>query len=340
MKKALFVPGDLGACGYYRMLQFQRLMQMSYGEVLPMYLGPLNLVNAHQDVTVVQRIVSRESLKFLVEHRKETGSKVIMDYDDLLWLPKNGSLHKYNCFLNRLPTEEAAKALAELLDDAADLVTVSCDALKAEVERFVPSDKVKVIPNYLTLNDWWFDQTKEIPNDDTFFYAGSLSHYDNEKKLHGDFSIPLANYLKDKMTMFMGDQPPWFFEKCVMQIPWVSISTYSKALYNNTRYAKFTMAPIESNVFNTCKSDLKYLESCAIGRVCLVSDFTGSPYENAHPMQKIPQNASIGQIKDIVEDCKKHYGEILDYQYNYLNTRWTDSHVDEYANMILEVANG
>ena len=39
---------------------------------------------------------------------------------------------------------------------------------------------------------------------------GSLSHYNNKHKQHGDFSIPFANYLSKHNSIFMGDEAPWF----------------------------------------------------------------------------------------------------------------------------------
>lgn len=334
MINALFVPSDLGGCGYYRLLTWQRLMQLSYGEICPLYMGPLNLVNAHQDVTITQRIIDRKSLQAIVNYKAKNHTRFIIDYDDLLWQPSDGKLHNYNVFLQNPQISAAEDSLTDLLAEAADLVTVSCETLKTEMTRFIPADRIVVIPNYLTANDWWFDKTVAIPSEDTFFYSGSMSHYNNEKKQYGDFDIPLAKFLSQNKTLFQGDQKPWFFEHCLVESGWTGIQTYAKELYNNTRYAKFTLAPLQPNVFNTMKSDLKYLESCAIGRVCLVSDFVGSPYTNAHPMQKLPQNASIGEIKDIVDNAKAHYGEILEYQYDYLSKRWADDHIDEYTDVV------
>ena len=201
--------------------------------------------------------------------------------------------------------------------------------------QFVDEDKITVIQNHLRIRDWLFDTTTYIPNDDIFFYAGSSSHYNNDKKQYGDFDIPLANYLKDKKVVFQGDNPP-FFMKPIANIGWTNLNFYPKSIYNNTRNVKFTLAPLIDNEFNRSKSDLKYLESCAIGRVCLVSDFENSPYNNAHQLQKIPMNASIGQIRDIVENAKNHYSEILKYQYEYLQNRWLHMHLNEYERLFGE----
>jgi hypothetical protein len=222
------------------------------------------------------------------------------------------------------------------LSEVADLVTVTNDELKKEVAQFIDESKIIVVPNMLSMNDWLFDRTTMIPNEDVFFYAGSLSHYNNKHKQHGDFSIPFANYLSKHNSIFMGDEAPWFMNT-VYEYSWVDLAKYAKALYQNSRYAKFTIAPLSNNIFNRSKSDLKYLESCAIGRVCLVSDFDGSPYANAHPLQKIPENASIKDIEQIVKTAKENYAEILNYQYEYLNSRWLDTNFYLYENIFSSI---
>jgi hypothetical protein len=91
---------------------------------------------------------------------------------------------------------------------------------------------------------------------------------------------------------------------------------------------------LADNFFNKCKSDLKYLEAAAVGRVCLVSDFNNSPYANAHPYQKIPVNATYKEIEFIVQRANEHYNEILRHQWQYLNDRWLDNHIDQYIKIL------
>ena len=329
-KTIMFVPGDIGGCGYYRNFQIMNNSILTNNKnIRPMFYGISKLQNEGQDITFTQRVVSEEGFERMKEYKKQFGKehKLIIDYDDLVWY--NGKLHNYNVFLNKYDMKKNYESMKKNLSTVADLVTVSCEELKKNISEFYDENKIVVIPNMLSMNDWLFDRTTYIPNDDIFFYAGSISHYNNEKKQYGDFSIPFANYIAKQKTLFMGDTPPWFMTP-LQSYKWVDLSKYAKALYQNTRYAKFTIAPLTENYFNKCKSDLKYLESCAIGRVCLVFDFPGSPYTNAHKLQKIPVNASIKDIEQIVKQCKENYAEILDYQYEYLNKRWLDFNMYQY----------
>lgn len=328
----MFVPGDIGGCGYYRNYQIMNMAILTNNQFIrPMFSGIAKLQMAGQDITFTQRVVSEkgfERMKAFKSQCKE--NKLVIDYDDLVWY--NGELHKYNVFLNKYNMKENYESMKKHLADVADMVTVSCEELKKNISEFYDPNKIVVIPNMLSVNDWLFDRTTMIPNDDVFFYAGSISHYNNEKKQYGDFSIPFANFLSKQKTLFMGDQAPWFMTP-IHSYGWCDLSKYAKALYQNTRFAKFTIAPLADNYFNKCKSDLKYLESCAIGRVCLVFDFPGSPYSNAHELQKIPVNAGIKEIEKIVNNCKEHYSEILNYQYDYLNKRWLDNNLTKYVDL-------
>jgi hypothetical protein len=127
---------------------------------------------------------------------------------------------------------------------------------------------------------------------------------------------------------------PYFVNNPVAEYPYCHLNSYAHNFYNYARRSKFIIAPLADNIFNKCKSNLKYLESCAVGRVCLVTDFEDSPYHDAHEYQKIPVNATAKTIEYIVERAKEHYGEILQYQYNYLKNYWLDNHINEYKEII------
>lgn len=335
-KNVLFITGGNDGCGYYRIYQiFNMLAMTDQNYITPMFIGTANLTPIKTDVIFTQRVVSEKGFKQVMEYKeKNPGTKFIIDYDDIVW--SKDKLHKYNVFLNKYDVQKNYESMKKYLPEVADHVTVSCEYLKNNISEFFDKDKITVLPNLLSIKDWCFDKTVMLPKDDIFFYAGSTSHYNNEKKQYGDFDIPLANFLNKQKVLFMGGESPWFitpYEK----FDWCNLHMYSKALWQNTRYCKFTLAPLVENEFNKCKSDLKLMESAAIGRVCLVSDFPDSPYSNAHPLQKIPANSSIKDIQNIVENAKLHYKEILDHQYSLLNNRWLDYNMTDYITLFYNV---
>ena len=217
-------------------------------------------------------------------------------------------------------------------NDVIDKASVTTEPLKDALSQFIDPRKITVLPNRLSIKEWLFDHPTTIPEEDIFFFAGSNTHYDNANKKPGDFSSGLIKYLNNKKIITMGVVP--YFMKPAAHFQGCGLNTYAQNFHNIARKAKFVIAPLADNVFNTCKSNLKYLECCAVGRVCLVSDFPNSPYADAHPLQKIPVNATYLTIEHIVEEAKKHYGEILEYQYKYLQNYWLDNHLQEYVDFL------
>lgn len=305
--KIQFVPMDKGGCGYYRIIYPAQMLYNTHTVTI----NPVATYSfSNQDYLMTQRVCNKKVFQLLLQ-LKEQGVKFIVDYDDIIWQ----ELPEYNrCKVHWKDNYEGMKEYLHLL---ADKVTCSTEYLKKELAEFIDSDKIHVIPNSLDYNRWRFDYYK--PNDKlSFFYAGSDTHWSTTNT--GDFNSGLINYLKDKELNTMGTPP--VFLNCKNNVPWVDINSYPIVFANQALKNKFVLVPLVENNFNKCKSDLKYLECCAIGRVALVGTFPDSPYNIAHPLQRIPMNCSEGTIRDIVKKCEKNYDEIIEYQYKILNSRF------------------
>lgn len=325
------IPGDLGACGVYRMINPGYMMQAAGMDVAVMPPAKFR-GNSGVDIIYTQRICSEGSLKPLLDFKNRTGIKLIVDFDDLVFNYEGQGLTDYNWCNTKVNCEKNSEAMKKYANDVIDKATVTTPYLKTALAQYVDERKINIVPNRLMCKEWLFDRTATVPIEDIFFYAGSNTHYNNELKLKGDFSDGLIRYLQNKKVITMSSTP-WFI-KPLKEFPGVPMTTYAKSFNNIARACKFVLAPLADNFFNKCKSDLKYLECCAIGRVCLVSDFPGSPYEGAHPLQKIPVNATYKTIEYIVEEAKKHYAEILQHQYEYLNKRWLDNNIEQYKEIL------
>lgn len=324
------IPGDLGACGYYRLMQVAEQLQMAGKEA---YLfPPCKFKGIGQDVIYTQRITSNGSLEPLLKFKEATGVKMIVDFDDLTWLYKGEGLPDYNYCKSKVDCVGNTEAMKKFAAQVIDKATCSTEYLKEALSEYIDPKKIKVMPNRLSIKEWLFDTATTIPEEDIFMYAGSATHYSLDGKSYGDFNNGWVNYLKNKKLITMSNTPP--FLKSIKEFPGYPMTTYPRSFCNIGRKAKFIIAPLADNVFNKCKSDLKLLESSAIGRVCLVSDFPDSPYKDAHPYQKVPVDATAQTIEFIVERAKEHYGEILKYQYEYLSKRWLDSHIQEYIDFL------
>lgn len=322
-----FVVPAFDACAYYRM---QQIMFAS------MTNPRLNFTGTHarlgslyyigQDVLYTQRVMTEPLFRALREFKEKTGVKIVIDYDDLMW--ESDEMPEYNRALDRSIAPACKKAMSEWLPEVADAVTCSTGYLAMRLSEVFRGGDVRVIPNCLD-ERWLFDFAGW--DDGKILYAGSNTHYSNDKKLYGDWDIPLVNYVKQKGVKVMGSAP-WFLEGAETH-PGCPMYMYPVMLHELSRDCGFVVAPLTANNFNRSKSDLKYLETAAVGKIALVSGFDGSPYRGAHPLQKIRENASIGEIAKTVENCKEHYEEILEFQYNYLSSRWLSANMYRYEEL-------
>lgn len=299
-----FVPLDNSACGWYRI---RNAFNAVYGQPgIAATLNPIATFGGGVDFVYTQRMCNEDCFNIL-RSLKDIGIKVIVDYDDQVWRP----LPSYN--ISPVHWERNYEGMKKYLNDVAYKVTCSTEGLKRSLMEFVPEDKITVIPNCLDARFW----VQEFSNPGKgFLYAGSPTHW--SKGDYGDFPKGLVDYLKDKHVVIQGITPD--FINAAEVFPWTQIDYYHINFLKAAKKSAFVLAPLKDNDFNKCKSDLKYIESCAAGRVCLVSDV--ETFSIAHPYQKIPLEVTPTTMKFIVERACKNYQEILNYQYNILNTRW------------------
>lgn len=306
------VPMDDKACGYYRLIYPAQAMY----NLCKVNISPVRSYKSFgQEWIYTARICNREIFEQLIGFKKKTGIKFAIDYDDNLW----EEMPSYNRV--DIDWKKNQNDMSSHLGELADLVTCSTDALRASLLKFDNVDNVKIIKNSLDYNRWRFDYMK--PNDRLgFFYAGSSTHWSDDD--YGDFSEGLVKYLRNREVNVLGTAPS-FLPKAVNVCKWADINYYPTIFARYALQSKFVLAPLRDNLFNRCKSDLKYLECAAIGRVCLCSN-VGEYQKVAHPMQIIPEEADVNQIEYIVNRAERHYREIIEHQYRVMNERWLDCH--------------
>lgn len=310
MNKLNFVPMDNKACGYYRVI-YPAQSLYNYHRV---NISPIRTFNNFgEDYVFTQRICNKEVFEQLLEYKNKNHVKFIIDYDDLLW----SELPSYNkC---NIDWDNNYKDMNLYLSQLADIIICSTISLERSIREFDGCNNTIVIPNMLDPNRWRFDNYN-VNKDKSFFYAGSPTHWSNDEL--GDFTPELVKYLNNHKVNVMGTIPT-FLTNANKVIGWCEINNYPTLFAKYALPNNFVISPLEDNLFNSCKSDLKYLECCAIGRVCLCND-VGEYKRIAHPYQVIPRNADYNQIDYIVNRANKHYNEILKWQYNKLDERWLD----------------
>lgn len=311
MTKINVIPMDTKACGYYRLIYPAQAM---YNFAKVNIAAPYTFTYYGQDWNYTARICNKQIFEELLKYKHSHNVKFAIDYDDNLW----EELPSYNrCNIH---WQDNWNDMNMYLSELADVITCSTEDLANSIRKFKGcADKVVVIKNALDANRWRFDYYK--PNATlNFFYAGSPTHWSNDD--YGDFSKELVKYLYNKQVNVLGTVPT-FLNNTKHLCKWVDINAYPTIFAKCALQSKFIIAPLADNLFNRCKSDLKYLESAAIGRVCLCSN-VGEYNKIAHPYQIIPNDADFNKIQYIVNRADTHYDEIIKWQYDKLKERWLD----------------
>jgi glycosyltransferase involved in cell wall biosynthesis len=231
------------------------------------------------DIVVIQRDfpVSHDVYEIMARARAE-GKRVVFDLDDLLLeLPDDHpNLADYGRPSVMFPMMQA---LVE-----ADSVTVSTPALAAYCREF--NQNVWVLPNYLDESIWLPEPaTRPRPPDAPVVigFQGTDSHVPDLLLLRGVFSNLKRRYGSRVHLHLVGCPPP---REIVEDngddwLTWTpsSLVSYSAFAAQFSQLAwDISLAPLRNNLFNRCKSQIKFLEYSALRIPGVYADLP--PYES------------------------------------------------------------
>lgn len=209
-------------------------------------------------LVVIQRDFPRHTAAYeaVIETARRLGRPVLYELDDLL-LELPPAHPDYYAYLSaRGPI---LRAMVE-----ADAVIVSTPPLAGYAREFNPN--VFVVPNYLNDAWWRLRPYQERTGPLTLGYMGGHSHsYDLEVAEPALLNV-LARYPQQVRLKFWGMAPPPAF-RGLPNVTWVDVGL--------TGYRQFVdfflqmecdlfIAPLQDNLFNRCKSHLKFLEYSAL----------------------------------------------------------------------------
>lgn len=304
MKKKfiIFLSNDAGGCGFYRVGSFvneyQTYVDSEYDIIrTKLCITDLSILKDTYSI-ILQRFAGSELieyLKFIKELRKQgkTSAKIFGELDDCF-----SAIESYNKASEVIKTKDV-----KLLDET----YLECDSYRVstfELARYVEKryhKKAYVVKNAIERYMMYIEPPKYTCRDiPLILYTGAANHF-NETD-HGDFTgwvEPLIEAVKaDKMVLGFFGGAPWFFEeikdKC-MVFPFQKSSVFLPFIRKIN--ADFIIAPLKNNYFNKCKSDVKLIESYAVGSVFIGSMWDRSPYECGLQYSKTPAQ----HIEEILE---------------------------------------
>ena len=280
----LVINGDRGPCQQARFNNWATLMNSTIsGECEFVFCSSPIMdpyILAHTATVVIPRPcleMHKGNIRRYAEQRKKYGYEIVVDFDDVLWkIDGKSPMTDYNP--SPLNIDESDRVIEESLKWI-DRVLCSTEFLAyCFCHRFGKSwvDRVSVLPNYaFTSLGWERTVRRKKP---LVVYGGPLCH--SNDKDHGDFQgwiEPITTAIEEGIIDFLafGDDRGVFPDKTQLQ-PYVDSSMWLATLSNI--HPDIYIAPLQTNLFNKCKSALKALEASVTGSAFVASVFPGSPY--------------------------------------------------------------
>lgn len=267
-RKTLYVLADRQGCSHYRCMLPAWYLQLNTNVYHTVCSSELQIADMYcYDMIIFQRHFE-EKVKPLWNAAKESGTIVVYETDDDFFniRPSNPAYK----FIGNNEKQNVRNFMKE-----ADAVVVSTEHLKNQMKCY--NRNIYYIPNMIELdhafvNNRVYDVDKEI----RIVYAGGPSHIDDFKGVEGAI-IKLLNTFGDKIKLFfMGWMPESLkVDERIKFIPWIPVKDYLQTLAAIQPH--IGIVPLEHNIFNKSKSNIKWLEYTAVGAVTVASNVV--PYQ-------------------------------------------------------------
>ena len=266
-RKILYVLADNQGCGHYRCLLPAWYLQMMTDTYHTTCSWELSLADMYcYDMIVFQRHFE-DKVKPLWDAAKDSGVIMVYETDD--------------DFFNIRPINPAFKFIGNNEKQnvrnfmkMADAVVVSTAHLKEQMKCY--NKNIYHVPNMIEINKGFIGQRLYDPSQIRIVYAGGPSHVDDFRGMEASI-IKLLDDFGDKIQItFMGWVPECLkVETRIKKIPWLPVGEYLRVVASIQPH--IGICPLEENIFNRSKSNMKWLEYTAVGAVTVASNVL--PYQ-------------------------------------------------------------
>jgi len=292
LPRLLLRNADVWGCGNYRMIKpFEALRAegMAGGAITRETLSLCEVARMDPDVLVVQRQTSAQQIEEMRRVKQFANKFLVYELDD--YLP---NLPLKSAYRSNMP-KDVLKSIRSAMKWV-DRFVVSTNPLAEAFSKVHPN--IHVVENCLPL-DWWGNlksmrQQGEKPR---VGWAGGVGHT-------GDLEL-VTDVVRD-----LADEVDWvFFGMCPESLlPFVheshkgvEISQYPEKLASLN--LDLAIAPLEDNLFNRCKSNLRLLEYGICGFPVVCSDV--EPYRE----HNLPVTRVRNRYKDWVDAIRMHIND-------------------------------
>lgn len=236
---------------YFPRDKFEFIYAPSLKAILKLFNIP-RIIVFHRDICPF-RVINRIA-KFAHSH----GIVIILDMDDLLTqVPAPHPTYAHY--------QKIKSSLIKLLE-MVDIVTVTNNRLKEYYQRYNPN--VYVLSNFLDKQIWnrnVLPEGKKMADKIVIGYAGLPTHAYDFKAVTPAIKYILSKYNDKVCFKFIGCVPDGLAGLSGVDYisELVSYHEYANTIMDNN--FDFVIAPLEDNVFNRCKSNIKFLEYSICG---------------------------------------------------------------------------
>jgi glycosyltransferase involved in cell wall biosynthesis len=338
---------DYSGCGFWRMI------------------WPEHMLNAHQKAVIhsttlmclderwyintrcvrLQRQATEQQLQFLGLLRQfssKHGFHIVYEIDDIVFHEDIPDYNKFKAAFTDPKIRECAMTIMQNCDE----ITVTNKFMQEYYRAKTGNQNITVIPNFPP--KWWmgqyynedkisknFQQFKKRPR---VAYCASGAHFDveNRVKQRDDFHhvIPaIRKSVDDIHWVFIGAFPLGLQDLVaagkIEFHQWRRLYEYPALL--DEINVNMLIAPLQDNVFNKAKSDLKHIEACCYGLPIACQDLC--TYEDA-PIKFRTGDDLVDQVKHTL----KHHGKYMETSKAaraVANGRWLESekNIDMYQEL-------
>jgi O-antigen biosynthesis protein len=301
LKRALNYLADYGGCGYYRCMAPNLLLNLNQKSVIVestamildgKFYNSVEAVKFQRQATPSQK----EFVKLLKSISEQKPLKLIYEVDDVVFAEE---IPLYNRNRDAFTSAEIQQSIRDIIG-MMDEVTVTTDYFRDFFISKTGFKNVTTVPNYLM--KWWFDRYYNIgklatgyeknKKKPTIAIFASGTHVDvaNRTNQQDDFAFVVNDIIKTRKEFnwqFYGSHPlalrPYISSGEIKFFPWVQLPTFAETMANSG--AQLTFACLQNNEFNKCKSNIKLIESGALGIPCICPDmvtYKDAPLKYTH----------------------------------------------------------
>ena len=275
----LALPFNTSAIGHYRVIQpFSELERAGWiqGRISYQIAEPIAAERESPDAMILQLRYSAENIEEIAEIKRYSNARRIFEIDDYVIEPSEKNDHVRNW----------PKNVGELLGRAIGL----CDRLVVSTEPLADAlshlhHDIRVVPNMLAASLWTgLSSQRQTSARPRVGWGGGTSH-------RGDLELMLG------VVRALADEVDWVFFGMCPEI----LRPYVKEFHKGVPLAQYprklaslnldlALAPLEQNLFNDCKSNLRLLEYGVCGYPVICTDTKA--YDGYLPCTRVRANTT------------------------------------------------